>query len=663
MITPEERAAIKKGFENIYAGATQLLAVCNLFEDKQHIIKKIVSDRFSTEIQTFEVNLNKFIDSKNKIVLIENDYVSIPPIESEITEHFKTFLFSEVVLFNPAQQHLFQPNIVEQIIRFINRQNDTATNIVADDNNTITYIKDIPAQYLYYIDLFRDKFTKIHIFNQLKNIKGNIVMIGANGSGKSTFARQLNGKIANNIVILSAQHLLFYSQNSNISATGTEIQEVRNFQLDSKSSNDASFSNLLLSDMNKLVNALISEHIDCTVQYYDDNQKETSYLSRTINLWKLIIEHRALKTSRTGIFVQGENIDSYLFNQLSDGEKTVFYYIGHILLARENSYIIVDEPENHLHLAICNKLWDCLEQERTDCKFVYLTHNLDFATTRTDSTILWNKSFVPPAQWDFEILPSMDTLPEVLVMELVGSRKNICFCEGDTKSSLDYRLYSILFPEYTIIPVSGHRNVIDYTDAYNKNRSFVTKAIGIIDGDCHLPEQIEKWEKKKIFVLKINEIENLLCDPIILTAAANRFCTDKKEVDKFYSGFWKLYESEKEKQAVWFVNNCINAKFKDNYLVEKNSIESLKTELSRITSPSTAESIYTERLALIESIIEKQSYEEALHIVNFKTRLTRELAKNIVDKYENRVLDLIKKNNTLKDAIIKKYFLGLKDLE
>ena len=161
------------------------------------------------------------------------------------------------------------------------------------------------------------------------------------------------------------------------------------------------------------------------------------------------------------------------FNLLSDGEKSVFYYIGHILLALENSYIIVDEPENHLHLAICNRLWDCLEQERPDCKFIYLTHNLDFATSRTDSTILWNKSFIPPSQWNFEILPSSETIPEVLVMELVGSRKNICFCEGDTKSSLDYRLYSILFPNYTIIPVSGHRNVIEYTNTYNTDRKSV----------------------------------------------------------------------------------------------------------------------------------------------------------------------------------------------
>ena len=145
-----------------------------------------------------------------------------------------------------------------------------------------------------------------------------------------------------------------------------------------------------------------------------------SFLSKTIELWNKIIEHRSLINSRTGLFVTGQNIKPYDFNQLSDGEKAVFYYIGHVLLAPHNSYIIVDEPENHLHLTICNKLWDELEKNRPDCKFIYLTHNLNFATTRSDSTILWNKKFIPPNDWDFEILPEDEIIPEILIMEMTS---------------------------------------------------------------------------------------------------------------------------------------------------------------------------------------------------------------------------------------------------
>lgn len=663
MITEQERITIKQGFDNIIYGISQLSSMRDLYEKKTLIIKNLISNRFSNETQNYESMINIFIDLKNKIDSLEKDYASVPPIGNDITEHFKIFLFSEIASYNPKEINLLQPFVVDKIFELISRQNNTATNITPADNNTISWIKELPNTYLQYVNSLTDKFTRLNIFNQLKNIQGNIVMIGANGSGKSTFARQLNGKLANNIVILSAQHLLFYSNNQYISGTGNEIQEVRNFQLNSKLGSDLNLSQLLTSDMNNLVNALVSEHTDCAIKYYENNSKKESYLSRTNELWHSIIEHRELKSERAGIFVQGENIKSYLFNQLSDGEKAVFYYIGHILLAPQNSYVIVDEPENHLHLAICNKLWDCLEQERPDCKFIYLTHNLDFATTRTNSTILWNKNFLPPSQWNFEILPSTENIPEVLVMELVGSRKNICFCEGDTKSSLDYKLYSILFPNYTIIPVAGHRNVIDYTDSYNKNPTFATNAIGIIDGDCHLPTQIDKWREKKIFVLDINEIENLLCDPMILETAIDTFFSEKDTLADFYNRFWTLYESDKEKQSVWYVNNYINAKFKDNYLSIKNDIDSLKKELSVITSQDEAEKIYNKRLDYIKSLIKTKSYEKALRIANFKGRLTRDLTKTIVDRYENRILDLIKKNNALKTSIIEKYFSGLQELE
>lgn len=657
MITQKERDSIRNGFDNIQKGLSQILSMCNLYESKIQIINKLISNRFSNEIQNFEVKSKTYVSSKNMIIELTNDYASIPPIEDNITEHYKMFLFSEIVSFNPEQMTLLQPIVVRNIFEFVNKQNDAATNITPNDNKTFTFLRDIPDSYLQYIKTLSEKFSRLYIFNQLKSIQGNIVMIGANGSGKSTFARQLNGKLANNIVILSAQHLLFYVKNQNISATGTEIQEVRNFQLNSKLGNDSNLSSLLSSDMNKLVNALVSEHADCAHNYYENNSKKISYLSRTIELWKSIIEHRELKNDRTGIFVQGENIDPYLFNLLSDGEKSVFYYIGHILLALENSYIIVDEPENHLHLAICNRLWDCLEQERPDCKFIYLTHNLDFATSRTDSTILWNKSFIPPSQWNFEILPSSETIPEVLVMELVGSRKNICFCEGDTKSSLDYRLYSILFPNYTIIPVSGHRNVIEYTNTYNTTTSFTTNAVGIIDGDYHLKEQIDKWREKKVFTLPINEIENILCDDFVLSRAIECFCAPTDTLEIFHDEFWKLINENKTLLATSYVNNYINALFKDNFLHEKNDIQALIEELAQITSPEKANCIYNGILEKLESFLTSKNYNDAIRFVNFKGRLTRDIAqKTIVNKYENRILDLIKKSTELQEYILKTYF-------
>lgn len=92
------------------------------------------------------------------------------------------------------------------------------------------------------------------------------------------------------------------------------------------------------------------------------------------------------------LFPVDENGEEYDFNDLSDGERTVFYYIGHVLTSRENAYIIVDEPENHMNSGLSRRLWNRLEEIRDDCKFIYITHDLEFATTRLQSVILWNKN-------------------------------------------------------------------------------------------------------------------------------------------------------------------------------------------------------------------------------------------------------------------------------
>lgn len=655
MITTQEKENIRSGFQNIQTSINRLLFMLNEYKSKKNEITLLLNTRFA--LKDTNHLLQQFFERESDLTALEESFSTIPEIDDSISDQYKTFLQAEITQFNPQSLYLLEEHTQLRIHDFLGKQRSTQLFISPNDNTVISWIKDVPNQYTSYIDTLLNLQCKLHIFNQIKTIDGSIVMIGANGSGKSTFARQLNGKLANNIVILSAQHFLHYNKRNTISASGNEIQKVHNFQLNSKLGSDGNFQQLITSDMNDLVDALMAQHTDCALELYDNGKHNSSFLTKTIKMWDKIIEHRSLKNDRTGLFVTGINIKQYNFNQLSDGEKAVFYYIAHILLAPKNSYIIVDEPENHLHLTICNKLWDQLEKERFDCKFIYLTHNLNFATTRSNCTVLWNKKFKPPFDWEFEILPENEVIPEVLIMELVGSRKNICFCEGNDRSSLDYKLYSILFPQYTVIPVSGHRNVIDYVDAYNNTSSFVTSAVGIIDGDHHLPAQIDKWRQKKIYTLPINEIENILCDDYILQNAIATFCSGENALNAFHEEFWSLLTDNVEQQATSYVNEHVNNLFKDNFLHEKQDINALIDELQKITSDEIIHSLYDDTVEKINSFIQNKDYTSALRFVNFKGRLTKDKArKTIVDKYENRILDLIKKNVDLQEYIRATYF-------
>ena len=274
--------------------------------------------------------------------------------------------------------------------------------------------------------------------------------------------------------------------------------------------------------------------------------------------------------------------------------------------------------------------------------------------------MICHKSLSPPNVWDFQIIESDETLPDKLLMEVLGSRKRICFCEGRDKSCLDYKLYSILFPEYTVIPVGGHLDVISYTNAYNSSAVCANNAIGIIDGDCHKPEQISKWKEQRVFAIPINEIENIFCDPSIIEAAITAFMSGEEASQRYYDMFWRELEGDKVRQTVWYVNNIVNNKFKENFLHEKQNLESLKTELLTITSAEEIDALYEERLQTIENFIQQKNYEDALAIVNFKGKLTNQIAKHtIVNNYPDRVLGLIKSNCTLKESIKQKYFAVL----
>ena len=92
------------------------------------------------------------------------------------------------------------------------------------------------------------------------------------------------------------------------------------------------------------------------------------------------------------LLIQSENSEPFNPLRLSSGEKAVLYYIAGVLFAMPNAVILVEDPEFYLHHSIMKSLWDSIENLRKDCTFVYLTHDLDFAASRVESTCIWVRS-------------------------------------------------------------------------------------------------------------------------------------------------------------------------------------------------------------------------------------------------------------------------------
>lgn len=535
-------------------------------------------------------------------------------------------------------------------------------------SSLITGIKSLPAQfsaqqtthlnnflltYPHIIQQLNNKRTSFDIFDKFKFIDNNIVMIGANGSGKSTFSRNLKNIYSKQITVIPSQQLLFYKAPYHLETNKDYVALIRSFHKEDKLGNESNIKDNSQDDFTNLILALKKNLEDVAKDCYKAKSwTQETILDKVKKVWGKFVNDKTIDFSNYNLVVAHQGFETFDVNSLSDGEKAIIYYAGHIFFAEQSAYIVIDEPENHMHTAMCDKLWNILESERPDCTFIYLTHNLDFAVSRNNKTIIWNKSFTPPNNWDFEELPQDDEIPERLMIELVGSRKDLLFCEGENKSSLDYRLYNSLFDDYTIIPVKTRDDVIRSVIAYNINPALHFKAIGIVDRDNY--RDLHSLSKKGIYVLDTNEVENILCDESLVSQSLTHFCS-KNSLDTFKEEFFKIFECELDNLAVEYIADYLNDKMHSSFIADRKNLEQIQGEFEKLCEIDIS-AIYCEHRSYLQGLIKKKDYAEALSYCNLKKRLSRALCNIlIVNDYEDRVLEYINKTPEIKEMIINKY--------
>jgi hypothetical protein len=264
---------------------------------------------------------------------------------------------------------------------------------------------------------------------------------------------------------------------------------------------NSDFNTSFLNDFDRLLILLHTEEYELSLKYKEGEiPRPTTKLDRVQKIWEELLPHRTLikraGTIETHPYKKPEL--KYSSSQMSDGERVIFYLIGEVVCSRSNSLIIIDEPEMHLHKSICCKLWDLLENERKDCAFIYLTHDIDFAVSRVDSLKIWAKSYEGNNSWDYEIIDTISALPSDIFLEILGSRKPVLFIEGE-KSSIDYFLYSSVFKDFTIKSIGSCEKVIDSTKTFNDLNGFHhIEAYGLIDRDTRTDEEITHIKDNKI---------------------------------------------------------------------------------------------------------------------------------------------------------------------
>jgi energy-coupling factor transporter ATP-binding protein EcfA2 len=372
----------------------------------------------------------------------------------------------------------------------------------------------------------------------------SIIVVGANGSGKTRLGVFLENQLPPNAVHrIAAQKSLSLSDSISIISLDMATKMLRyGHQYEALKQNSrwgGRPATHFLTDFDALLQTLFANHNRIALEHLQQRKLTphipvpTTKLERLKAIWDGLLPHRALKILDAAIHVcplLQNSTDIYAGSEMSDGERSIFYFLGQCLVAPEYGVIIIDEPEAHIHKAILEPLWDAIEKERPDCSFIFITHDLDFAVTHTASAKYYLRSYShSPVGWEIEELPEGTGLPEQAVAELVGSRKPVLFIEG-VRGSLDLTVYRSQYAGFTIVPVGSCEAVIHSVASYKGSAALHWLGVcGLVDADDRGAAELAELAASNVYVLPVADVENLLLLPAVFLALAEAFlCSDPK---------------------------------------------------------------------------------------------------------------------------------------
>lgn len=576
-------------------------------------------------------------------------------------------------LYNRVDNYLFE------LISFINKEIDEK---VLSNDVTVRYktLRDNLLESIYncyggdiksYDSLFPQiiyNFKVIKLFSFIAKIDSTAVIIGANGAGKTSLINELRKNSIDEMYVLPAQKLLYFVSNTHNRNGITKEKYIQDLkEVNIKYDTIEIQTHQIEDDFSGTFTKLITLWVKDFAKVMTDNARvvgevSIALLGRVEQIWNQIFpeitfypesDDRVLEVVRNG--------DKYSINGLSDGERCVLFYIGNVLLAPENSYIVVDEPETFLNAAVYNELWDLLISERHDCQFIFASHNMDFVQSRTNATYIWCKKFEAPYNLEYQKLDDSLNLPLKLLTEVSGTKKPILFCEG-TKNSIDYQIYSKLFSDFCFVkPVQGHKQVIQHTKAYNNLQLLHgNTAYGIIDNDWMDKSSIQVYKEQGIFVLPFNEVEMILVDEEVVKSCLH-FDDDKEKQQKIKNLQQSIIESCKEKKDKiisialkkrldeFLEGSCIQ----NNKPSKEDVEEFFKSLVDEFDVSSTVDNI----TSIVEASLASSDFSRILKICNLKKEIIDYRGNTeVVPNFKDKALRRIALDSDLQKKLRQKYF-------
>ena len=458
----------------------------------------------------------------------------------------------------------------------------------------------------------------------------SIIIIGANGSGKSRFCVQTEKLNEDKVHRISAQKNLEFDLSFSLSSYESAMDTVFYGSTNKNKGyrwgwNEDRYVHPI-ADCKAVIEAFFAQK-NKDDEYRAKQAKESNQTGKPVmdlgssvaekleRIWGKVMPQRTLEIANLKIKASKYQNAPYEARYMSDGERDVLYYLATCLCLPQNIFVILDEPENHIHNSIINKLFDELEQARPDLTFIYVTHNLDFAAEHSNAKKLWFKDF-SGTDWDYLLLNPESELPEELLLDILGTKEKILLVEGK-KNSLDTKLYQAYYKDYKVIGCEGCQQVINRVRAFNSHTlSSHYDVQGIVDRDYRPDEELSDLRKDKIYTCEVAEVENLFLIPEALDFAAKKLGTQAK-VGTCIEILVKKYAYDLSFQIVAAVNSEV--KYQISKLgLSKRDLNVFKSELENLKESIGLESIILEAEAKFTKPKNEHNYEAILKVYNQK---------------------------------------------
>jgi ATPase components of ABC transporters with duplicated ATPase domains len=442
-----------------------------------------------------------------------------------------------------------------------------------------------------------------------------LFLVGANGAGKSTlmqkFASQNSGKVRR----ITAHRQVWFNSNTIDLTPASREQSEKNItsqdkQVAARWRDDyaAQRSQVTIFDLidsenveaRKIADAARAGKMD-EVESLASTQSPMAKMNDILKISNLDIQITVDQGSKL-LAVRG-NSPAYSIAELSDGERNAIIIIANILTAPDNTLILLDEPERHLHRSIVSPLISTLLAYREDCAFVISTHDVSLPLDQNKVSALLARSYShAPQYWAIDYIPSVEDMDENTAKAVLGSRRIIFFTEG-LPSSLDLQIYQILFPTVSIRPVGSCVEVERIVKGLiSADGNHWISAVGIIDRDNRSDVECAKLTQSGIVPIEQYSVESIYYHPITINSVLKRVAlindiNVEETVSAMNSSLLASFEPHRDRMAA----RIVERKARDYLLHQAPDWKAILR--GDISIDYSTESLLTEEKAYIDQLI------------------------------------------------------------